>query len=159
MKDFTQQIESLGPIEWENRYSIKFVLTNPGNSKLQLVKALKDVTGLGIRESKDIVDASCISPVMFNIKLTLAQIDRFKEGLSKCDKIQFELDDKTKIRNKKLIDLGICDVDDIIQEITDRNISNLLTEGFNTTKLRDLLCNIYSKMQEKQLKEIYESTL
>ncbi len=34
------------------------VLVSPGGAKLQIVKAVKDLTGLGLKESKEIVDAA-----------------------------------------------------------------------------------------------------
>lgn len=34
------------------------VLTSPGGAKLQIVKLVKDITGLGLKESKELVDGA-----------------------------------------------------------------------------------------------------
>ncbi|WP_418172031.1 50S ribosomal protein L7/L12, partial [Alistipes indistinctus] len=34
------------------------VLANAGQAKLQVVKAVKDITGLGLKEAKDLVDGA-----------------------------------------------------------------------------------------------------
>jgi large subunit ribosomal protein L7/L12 len=38
--------------------SFDVILTNAGQAKLQVVKVVKDLTGLGLKEAKDIVDAA-----------------------------------------------------------------------------------------------------
>jgi large subunit ribosomal protein L7/L12 len=38
--------------------SFDVILTSAGQSKLQVVKVVKDLTGLGLKEAKDIVDAA-----------------------------------------------------------------------------------------------------
>jgi large subunit ribosomal protein L7/L12 len=38
------------------------ILKSPGGAKLNVVKAVKDITGLGLKEAKDIVD-TCPKPV------------------------------------------------------------------------------------------------
>mgnify|MGYP000062670989 CR=1 FL=1 len=34
------------------------ILSNAGQAKLQVVKAVKDITGLGLKEAKDLVDGA-----------------------------------------------------------------------------------------------------
>ena len=34
------------------------ILANAGQAKLQVVKAVKDITGLGLKEAKDLVDGA-----------------------------------------------------------------------------------------------------
>ena len=38
--------------------SFDVVLNNAGQAKLQVVKAVKDITGLGLKEAKDLVDGA-----------------------------------------------------------------------------------------------------
>ena len=38
--------------------SFDVILTSAGQAKLQVVKVVKDITGLGLKEAKDIVDAA-----------------------------------------------------------------------------------------------------
>ena len=40
--------------------SVNVVLTDAGAAKVNVIKAVKDITGLGLKESKDIVDLSLI---------------------------------------------------------------------------------------------------
>jgi len=54
----------------EEKTSFDVILKNPGAQKLQIVKLVKDITGLGLKEAKAIVDAAP-APV--------------KEGVSKAD--------------------------------------------------------------------------
>ena len=40
----------------EEKSEFDVILTAPGGSKLQVVKAVKELTGLGLKEAKDLVD-------------------------------------------------------------------------------------------------------
>ncbi len=40
------------------RTTFDVVLNSPGGAKLQIVKLVKDITGLGLKEAKDLVDAA-----------------------------------------------------------------------------------------------------
>ena len=42
----------------EEKSEFDVILTAPGGSKLQVVKAVKELTGLGLKEAKDIVDSA-----------------------------------------------------------------------------------------------------
>jgi len=42
----------------EEKTSFDVILTAAGGAKLQVVKLVKDITGLGLKEAKDIVDAA-----------------------------------------------------------------------------------------------------
>ncbi len=54
----------------EEKSSFDVVLTGAGDKKIQVIKVVREATGLGLKEAKDLVD-SCPKPV--------------KEGLSKDD--------------------------------------------------------------------------
>ncbi|MGH8103059.1 MAG: 50S ribosomal protein L7/L12 [bacterium] len=42
----------------EEKSTFTVVLGNPGDQKVQVVKAVKTITGLGLKEAKDLVDAA-----------------------------------------------------------------------------------------------------
>ena len=42
----------------EEKTEFDVILTAPGGSKLQVVKAVKELTGLGLKEAKDLVEAA-----------------------------------------------------------------------------------------------------
>src|ERR1700747_1601445 len=46
-----------GPAE-EEKTSFNVVLTNAGGQKIQVIKVVRAVTGLGLKEAKDLVDAA-----------------------------------------------------------------------------------------------------
>ena len=45
-------------IVWEKKTEFDIILKSAGAAKLQVVKAVKELTGLGLKEAKDIVDAA-----------------------------------------------------------------------------------------------------
>jgi large subunit ribosomal protein L7/L12 len=44
--------------EAEEKSTFDVILTSPGGQKLQIVKLVKDITGLGLKEAKAVVDAA-----------------------------------------------------------------------------------------------------
>lgn len=42
----------------EEKTSFDVVLTEAGQAKLQVIKAVREITGLGLKEAKDVVDAA-----------------------------------------------------------------------------------------------------
>lgn len=59
-----------GPAAAEEKTSFDVILKNAGPSKLNVVKAVKDLTGLGLKEAKELVDGAPKA---------------IKEGVSKAD--------------------------------------------------------------------------
>ena len=47
--------DAAAPVE---KSSFDVILTSPGGAKLQIVKLVKELTGLGLKEAKDLVDAA-----------------------------------------------------------------------------------------------------
>lgn len=47
-----------GAAEAEEKTSFDVILKNPGGNKLAIVKLVKDLTGLGLKEAKDLVDGA-----------------------------------------------------------------------------------------------------
>lgn len=46
----------------EEKSIFNVVLTAPGDKKIEVIKAVRDVTGKGLKDSKDVVDASATAP-------------------------------------------------------------------------------------------------
>ena len=42
----------------EEKYNFDVVLTSPGDQKVQVIKAVRSITGLGLKEAKDLVDGA-----------------------------------------------------------------------------------------------------
>ena len=165
IKDYTERIPAhpIGP----DSIPIRFVLYSPGSTKLALVKAIKFATGMGLKEAKDFIDETGTGynqtlgmigqPVMFKKYMTSIELDKFRNELSVCRGAEYDIDDREKIRNKKLIDIGIYEKGDLISELTEMSIDNLFMNGFDLQKLKELLNRIYSDLSEEKLKEIYDN--
>ena len=57
------------------------ILKSPGQAKLQIVKVVKDITGLGLKEAKDLVDAS---PKPIKEKVSKAEAEQVKAQLEEA---------------------------------------------------------------------------
>ncbi len=57
------------------------ILKSPGGAKLQIVKVVKELTGLGLKEAKDLVDA-CPKPV--KEKISKAEAEQLKAQLEEA---------------------------------------------------------------------------
>lgn len=57
------------------------ILTSPGQAKLQIVKVVKEITGLGLKESKDLVDAA---PKAIKEKVSKAEAEQVKAQLEEA---------------------------------------------------------------------------
>lgn len=145
------------------KISVKFKLIEPGTSKLALVKAihsLRHVTGWGLKESKDFVDStdpkysrySLGVPGLLELNLTKLEVDEFRRSLESCDKIVFELDDTSKIRNRKLIELGFYEKDELVRELVEDDLFEIL-RGKDIEKIRSILTERYSQLSENYIKE------
>lgn len=44
--------------EKEEKTEFSVILTNPGNKKIQVIKVVREITGLGLKESKDLVETT-----------------------------------------------------------------------------------------------------
>jgi hypothetical protein len=133
--------------------TVRFTLSNSGNYKLQLVKAVKLATGLGLKQSKDIVAHQQIT---FLANMTFQELEKFREYLNDTN-AEFELDDREKIRNRKLISLGLGTKSDIIEELVDLDIQKIFKNKTSVYSIQEILKTIYSHIEEEKIKEIYES--
>lgn len=57
------------------------ILTSAGQAKLQIVKAVKELTGLGLKEAKDLVDKL---PVPIKEKVSKADAEQLKAALEEA---------------------------------------------------------------------------
>lgn len=145
------------------KINVKFKLIEPGISKLALVKAihsLRHVTGWGLKESKDFVDStdpkysrySTGTPGILELNLTKLEVDEFRRSLESCDRIVFELDDTSKIRNRKLIELGFYEKDELVRELVEDDLFEIL-RGKDIEKIRSILTERYSQLSENYIKQ------
>ena len=65
----------------EEKTSFDVVLKSPGAAKLQVVKAVKEQTGLGLKEAKDLVDAA---PSTIKEGLDKAAAEALKKALEEA---------------------------------------------------------------------------
>lgn len=73
-----------GPVagaEQEEKTSFDVVLKSPGGAKLQVVKAVKEHCGLGLKEAKDLVDAA---PATLKEGVDKATADALKAALEEA---------------------------------------------------------------------------
>ena len=57
------------------------ILTSPGQAKLQVIKAVKENAGLGLKEAKDLVDKA---PVAIKEKVSKAEAEALKAALEEA---------------------------------------------------------------------------
>lgn len=57
------------------------ILKSPGQAKLQIVKIVKEITGLGLKEAKDLVDAA---PKAIKEKVSKAEAEEVKAKLEEA---------------------------------------------------------------------------
>ncbi|MCL2098475.1 MAG: 50S ribosomal protein L7/L12 [Bacteroidales bacterium] len=57
------------------------VLISPGQAKLQMVKVVKEITGLGLKEAKELVDAA---PKAIKEKVSKAEAEQLKAQLEEA---------------------------------------------------------------------------
>jgi len=65
----------------EEKTSFNVVLTAPGDKKIEVIKVVKDVTQKGLKESKDLVDASAAGPQIVKENAKKEEADDIKKKL------------------------------------------------------------------------------
>jgi ribosomal protein L7/L12 len=60
------------------------VLTAAGNKKIQVIKAVREYTGYGLKEAKDLVDASAYGPVTLTAGLVLPAANQMAAALTRA---------------------------------------------------------------------------
>ncbi len=136
---------------------IRIKLLAKCDQKLQVVKLIKDCTGLGLRDSKDIADE------MFNDIGLVKEIDLAKPYI-RDGKTFNPYDEFTKNihnfghfqvtgglsweRDAKMLGIGVGDIEDYASFVSDYMSYN------NTDENRIILENLFSKLDKKDLVEL-----
>ena len=136
---------------------IRMKLLSKCDSKLQVVKLIKDCSGLGLRESKDIADE------MFNHIGLVKEIDLI-EPYIKDGKNFNPYEEFTKNinqfgdfqvtgglswqRDAKMLGIGVGDIEDYVNFLSDYMSYN------NTDENKTILENLFSKLDKKDLVEL-----
>ena len=68
------------PVEVEQT-QFDVILKSPGQTKLQIIKVVKEITGLGLKEAKELVDAS---PKAIKEKISKAEAEGVKAQLEEA---------------------------------------------------------------------------
>lgn len=123
-------------------------MLEPSNSKLNLVKSLKDLTGLGLRDSKNIIDELHYGREQIIILNTRDDVKTLKKEFNDYGKFQIN-GGVDHDRNIQLLSLGLGETQEYIDEISDRIFFQLDDEN---SKL--ILNFALSKLTEENLIEI-----
>lgn len=69
-----------GPAE-EEKTDFNVVLTSAGSSKISVIKVVKEITGKGLKDSKDVVDAAEKEPQILKEKVKKEDAEEMKKKL------------------------------------------------------------------------------
>lgn len=70
-----------GPAAEVEQTQFDVILTSAGQAKLQIVKVVKEITGLGLKESKELVDAA---PKAIKEKVSKAEAEQVKAQIEEA---------------------------------------------------------------------------
>ncbi len=70
-----------GAAEAEEQSEFDVILTSPGGSKINVIKAVREITGLGLKEAKDLVDNA---PKPIKEKVAKEEADTVKAKLEEA---------------------------------------------------------------------------
>lgn len=65
----------------EEKSSFTVVLTGPGDKKIEVIKVVKDITQKGLKEAKDMVEASAAAPQVIKENAKKEEADELKKKL------------------------------------------------------------------------------
>ncbi|HZI95785.1 MAG TPA: 50S ribosomal protein L7/L12 [Candidatus Paceibacterota bacterium] len=65
----------------EKKESVSVILQDAGQSKVQIIKAIKEIMGLGLKESKDLVDAA---PKALKENISVSEAEEIKKKLEEA---------------------------------------------------------------------------
>lgn len=145
--------------------NIRILLKRPCISKLQFVKSIKDLTGLGLKESKDIVDNICKMPfgaiefeildnfTLFDVKNKLSEVSfAFDDKDDTLQVVSYELSSGIKLqREKKMLQLGVGTNEEYIEFL-----SEIILNNFSNSK--DLLTFVLNKLTKEELIDTLNKT-
>ncbi len=69
------------PAAEEEKSSYNVILAAPGDKKIEVIKVVRDVTGKGLKEAKDLVDASATGPQVVKENAKKEEADEIKKKL------------------------------------------------------------------------------
>jgi Ribosomal protein L7/L12 C-terminal domain len=133
-------------------YAVTLTIKHPGQSKLALVKAIKDITGFGLRDSKEIVDRLSSNPQIIKFNATSGDINKIKRYLGDCPDIDYTMTDVESIRDRKLLELGIAEHSDYVEELANQDLDWMYMNRFNLELIKLLLIERYSLLSEDELR-------
>lgn len=140
----------------KNGFFTTFILYESGQNKLALVKAIKSFGGLGLKESKDFMDDCKNHPVKFSKLAINEDIIEFKRQLDDLVGVSYEIVNFSKTRDKKLIQLGLCDKSEVIDYLVETTVAELYTSSkIGIDKLKETLAELYSEISEDNLIKIF----
>ena len=134
-------------------YMVTLTLRKSGNAKLNLVKAVKDITGYGLKESKEIVDNLAYQQQIIKFSASTDDIHRIKGYLNNCYGIEYSMTDVETIRDRKLLELGIAEHGDYVEELANQDLNELYNCKFDPNLVRELLIKRYQNLTEEYLKK------
>ena len=80
---------------------LTLTIMSPGTTKLALIKIIKEITSLGLMESKDIVDNSLGSIQIIKFHYQDSGINSLRNSLDNCADLKYTLTSLNQIRNRK----------------------------------------------------------
>ena len=133
-------------------YKIRIKMLEPSNSKLHLVKTLKDLSDLGLRDAKNIVDDlhNGLTTQVFLKKRE--DVNTLKKSFNEWGKFTITGGVEHE-RNIQLLSLELGENQEYVDEISDRIFFQLDDE---TSQL--LLNFALSKLSRKQLIEVFNES-
>jgi large subunit ribosomal protein L7/L12 len=69
---------------FQEKSEFSVLLKKPGASKIQVIKLIKEITGKGLKESKDLVDASEKSPQLIKEKVSKEEAENIQKKLTEA---------------------------------------------------------------------------
>lgn len=136
-------------------YGTSLVISNTGTSKLNLVKAIKLFSGMGLKESKEVVDKVSMGfEQVIKAKPGKSEISAVREILSECDGCVWRLNDQEQIRNKKLIDLGMGTKEDLAEYLVEKDLFEILENDKSYDAIYQILKSRYDQFSENTLNQI-----
>jgi ribosomal protein L7/L12 len=134
-------------------FMVTLTLRKAGNAKLNLVKAVKYITGFGLKESKELVDNLIDNPQIIKFAASNDDAKRIRKYLMDCDGLEFTMTDLETIRDKKLLQLGIAEHKDYVEELAEQDLIEIYNCKFDPNIIKDILIKRYQKFTEEQLKK------
>lgn len=123
---------------------VKITLDGVCTQKLAFVKLLKECTGLGLRESKDIADIIFTPAPLKEFEIFPDKYKTLENGLKEIDG-NFTLSGGTQWkRESSMLSLGIGD---------NKDYFNFISEFINETKNTEILEYMISKLTKKDLQD------